>query len=100
MKIVITSYSIHYTKLYDSYAVLNNNWQNADGTVTIYAKGKDSLGNEVTVQKILVNLDLDAPSNPIITSSSGYPVINIYGVTNNASVTITYDNRTDIDNYS
>ncbi|MNI04531.1 hypothetical protein D3C73_574540 [compost metagenome] len=36
-----------------SYTILTNNWQNTDKTVTIYAKGKDTAGNEVTVQKKL-----------------------------------------------
>ncbi|MDF2866376.1 MAG: putative S-layer protein, partial [Clostridia bacterium] len=82
-----------------SYTILSNNWQNADGTVTIYAKGKDSAGNEITVQKKVVSLDLDKPTVPIIQSNSGYAVLTSYGVIIDAKTTITYDTRTDIDNY-
>ena len=82
-----------------SYTILSNNWQNSDGTVTIYAKGKDSAGNEITVQKQVVNLDLDMPSVPQITSNASYPLLTEYGVTFDDSTIINYDNRNDIDNY-
>ena len=82
-----------------SYTVLTNNWQNSDGTVTIYAKGKDSVGNEVIVTKKLVNLDLDMPNKPVIVSNAGYPILTSYGVKFDDVTTITYDSRTDIDNY-
>ncbi|MDF2866260.1 MAG: hypothetical protein K0R72_1078, partial [Clostridia bacterium] len=82
-----------------SNTVLANNWQNADGTVTIYAKGKDSAGNEVTVQKKVLSLDLDKPSSPVITSNAGYATLTEYGTKIDATTTITYDTRTDIDNY-
>jgi hypothetical protein len=82
-----------------SNTVLANNWQNTDGTVTIYAKGKDSAGNEVTVQKKVLSLDLDKPKAPVIQSNSGYPILTNYGVKLDAITTITYDIRTDIDNY-
>ncbi|MDF2865651.1 MAG: hypothetical protein K0R72_460 [Clostridia bacterium] len=82
-----------------SYTILANNWQNADGTVTIYAKGKDSAGNEVTVQKKVLSLDLDKPKAPVINSNAGYPVLTSYGVKFDAVTSIVYDTRTDIDNY-
>jgi hypothetical protein len=82
-----------------SYTVLANNWQNADGTVTIYAKGKDSAGNEIIVTKKIMNLDLDILVKPIIVSSIGYPILTEYGVKIDSSVNITYDTRTDINNY-
>ncbi|MGE5455498.1 MAG: hypothetical protein ACM3O4_00105 [Ignavibacteriales bacterium] len=82
-----------------SYNVLSGNLQNADETVTIFAKGKDSLGNEVTVSKKLVNLDLDMPASPVITSNAGYAILASYGITVDATTVISYDNRTDIDNY-
>ncbi|MDF2865656.1 MAG: hypothetical protein K0R72_465, partial [Clostridia bacterium] len=81
-----------------SYTILANNWQNADGTVTIYAKGKDSAGNEITVQKKVISLDLDRPKIPVIQSSAGYPILTSYGIILDANTTITYDSRTDIDN--
>ncbi len=82
-----------------SYTVLANNWKNADGTVTVYAKGKDSVGNEKNESKKILNLDVDAPKTPVISSNSGYGVLTSYGVTLDATTTITYDTRTDIDNY-
>ena len=82
-----------------SYTVLTNNWQNANGTVTIYAKGKDSIGNEITVQKTLVNLDLDKPSAPVIVSNASYPVLTSTGVILDSTTSIAYDTRTDITNY-
>ncbi len=91
----------NYTNVFEisSYTVLSNNWQNDDGTVTIYAKGKDSSGNETIVQKKVVNLDLDKPKEPIITSNSGYPILTNYGINLDALTSISYDARTDIDNY-
>jgi len=82
-----------------SYTVLTNNWQNADGTVTIYAKGVDSVGNEVIVTEKLLNLDLDMPNKPVIVSNSGYPILTTYGVRLDDVTTVTYDSRKDIDNY-
>ncbi|HHX17190.1 MAG TPA: hypothetical protein GX725_04730, partial [Mollicutes bacterium] len=92
---------INYTSPFKitSYTVLSNNVHNDDGTVTIYAKGKDSVGNEIVVTKKIVNLDLDMPKAPTITSSAGYPVLKSYGVDLDATTTITYDNRSDIDNF-
>ncbi len=82
-----------------SYTVLANNWQNDDGTVTLYTKGKDMDGNEIIIEKKITSLDLDKPILPVITSNSGYPSLTVYGVLINAPTTITYDTRTDIDNY-
>lgn len=81
-----------------SYTILANNWQNTDGTVTVYAKGKDSVGNETVVQKKIVSLDLDKPNTPVITSSAGYATLTEYGTVLDAKTTITYDTRNDIDN--
>jgi len=82
-----------------SYTILANNWQNDDGTVTVYAKGKDTAGNEITVQKKVVSLDLDKPNAPVINSNTGYPVLTSNGTKIDAATTITYDNRTDINNF-
>ena len=82
-----------------SNTVLTNNWKNADGTVTIYAKGKDAVGNEKNETKKILNLDLDRPIAPVIQSNSGYPILTTYGVKFDTKTTITYDTRTDIDNY-
>jgi len=82
-----------------SYTILSNNWQNADGTVTVYAKGKDTANNEVIVQKKVVTLDLDKPTLPVVNSNAGYPQLTSGGVKYDATTTITYDSRTDINNY-
>ena len=82
-----------------SNTVLANNWKNSDGTVTIYAKGKDAVGNEKNETKKILNLDLDIPKTPIINSAAGYPTLTAYGVKTDSTTTITYDTRTDIDNY-
>jgi len=81
-----------------SYTILANNWQNGDGTVTVYAKGKDTAGNEVIAEKKVVTLDLDKPIAPVINSNAGYPTLTSSGVIYDAKTTITYDNRTDINN--
>ncbi len=82
-----------------SNTVLANNWKNNDGTVTIYAKGKDAVGNEKNETKKILNLDLDIPKAPVINSNAGYPILELYGVKFDATTTITYDTRNDIDNY-
>jgi hypothetical protein len=82
-----------------SYTVLSNNWKNSDGTVTVYAKGTDSVGNVKNEIKKIVNLDLDMPAKPVINSNAGYPILTSYGVIFNATTTIVYDSRTDIYNY-
>ncbi len=81
-----------------SYEVLQNGFENEDKTVTIYAKGKDSAGNDKMVSKKVVNLDLDMPEAPVINSSYGYPVLASYGVILDGTTTITYENRNDIRN--
>jgi len=87
------------TFVISSYTILANNWQNTDGTVTIYAKGKDTAGNEITVQKKVLSLDLDKPILPVINSRASYPILAPYGTIFDDVTTITYDSRTDIDNY-
>lgn len=82
-----------------SYTVISNNWKNADGTVTVYAKGKDIAGNEIVVEKKITNLDVDMPSVPIINTQSGYPIITTFGIKFESGTTIDYANRSDIDNY-
>ncbi len=83
----------------DSYNILSKGWQNEDKTVTIYAKGKDTAGNEITVTRKILNLDLDIPKTPVVTSNYGYPTLTSYGVTFDGSTKIEFDTRLDIDNY-
>ncbi|MFA5603838.1 MAG: hypothetical protein WDA12_03170, partial [Bacilli bacterium] len=83
----------------DSYNILSKGWQNEDKTVTIYAKGKDTAGNEITVTKKILNIDLDIPKTPVVTSNYGYPTLTSYGVTFDGSTKIEFDTRLDIDNY-
>ena len=82
-----------------SYDVISAKAINSDFTYTVYAKGKDSAGNEITQSKKMLNLDLDAPSTPVITSNSGYPVLTEYGVKFDGTTTIKFDERNDIKNY-
>ncbi|MFA5603603.1 MAG: hypothetical protein WDA12_01955, partial [Bacilli bacterium] len=83
----------------DSYNILSKGWQNEDKTVTIYAKGKDTAGNEITVTRKILNIDLDIPKTPVVTSNYGYPTLTSYGVTFDGSTKIEFDTRLDIDNY-
>ena len=82
-----------------SYTVLEKKWQNEDGTVTVYATYKDTAGITTTEKKKILNLDLDAPSTPVINSNYGYPVLTGYGAQLDGETTITFDSRTDITNY-
>lgn len=72
---------------------------NEDKTLTIYAKGTDTAGNENEVSEIIYNLDLDAPVTPVINAKTGYPILTEYGVKFDNELTVTYDKRDDIDNY-
>lgn len=81
-----------------SQQVLQNGWQNNDGTVTVYAKGRDQAGNEAIVTKTIFNLDLDIPSTPVITSNYGYPILTSYGVKVDGLTTISFDTRPGIIN--
>ena len=83
----------------DSNTVITNKLGNSDKSLTIYAKGKDSAGNETTETYKLVNLDLDVPTTPVINATAGYPMLTSYGVEYNTMTSITYDTRNDIRNY-
>lgn len=83
----------------DSNTVITNKLGNSDKSLTIYAKGKDSAGNDTTETYKLVNLDLDVPTTPVINATSGYPMLTGYGVEYNTMTSITYDTRNDIRNY-
>ena len=71
---------------------------NEDYTVTIYAKGKDSAGNEIIVNKKILNLDLDVPRLPVINSNYGYPILTEYGVKYDGETSIEFDERRGITN--
>ena len=64
---------------------------NADGTVTIYAKGIDVAGNETNTEKTINNLDTQLPQMPVINSNYGYPILTEYGVKKDGKTTITFD---------
>ena len=72
---------------------------NEDGSLTIYAKGKDEAGNEGEVSENLYILDLDAPAVPEITAGAGYPILTEYGVKLGSKSYIKFDDRDDITNY-
>lgn len=82
-----------------SYTVLAKNWKNTDNTVTVYGKGKDSAGNEQIQSYKILSLDMDLPKVPVIESNYGYPILQEYGISFDGQTQITYDTRTDIDNY-
>ena len=82
-----------------SNAVIENNLQNEDFSVTICGKGIDSTGKENEICKKIYTIDLDAPSLPVIESTVDYPILTEYGVKVQGTTTITYDSRKDIDNY-
>ena len=91
-----TTYTGEFT--INSNEILEKGLQNSDNTVTIYAHGIDTLGNETTEEKKVISLDLDAPSKPVIISNYGYPILSDYGVRFDKTTTVTYDKRTDIIN--
>ena len=82
-----------------SYDVISAGTMNSDYTVTVYARGVDSAGNEIIESKKILNLDLDAPKTPVISSNYGYPILTEYGVQFDGETTISYDSRKDITNY-
>ena len=83
----------------DSYNVINNKLGNSDKTLTIYAKGKDSAGNEVIETYKVLSLDIDVPTTPVINASAQYPTLTSYGVKFDSKTSITFDSRNDIRNY-
>ena len=82
-----------------SYTVITNKWMNADGTVTIYAKGIDVAGNETNTEKTINNLDTQLPQMPVINSNYGYPILTEYGVKKDGKTTITFDTSKNVTNY-
>ena len=72
---------------------------NEDGSLTIYAKGKDEAGNEREISEDIYILDLDAPKEPVITAGAGYPILTEYGVKLGSKSYIKFDDRDDITNY-
>ena len=72
---------------------------NSDGTITIYAKGTDSAGNEDIVSEKIYVLDLDVPNAPVINTSNKYPLFTQNGITTYSITNIVYDDRDDIYNY-
>ena len=74
--------------------------KNQDGSLTIYAKGKDQAGNEQTVKELTYVLDLNPFAEPIIDASDGYPMLTTTGMIQGKPTYITYDqNTTDVTNY-
>lgn len=86
----------------DSYTILKNSWQEEDNkTITIYAKKEDNAKNKIIISKQTTELDLDMPSNPIITITKvdDYATLKEDGVKLYNESTIQFDNRDDIKNY-
>ena len=102
----IKQYSIGNTSNYrnyeDEFTINSNDYYqlaNADGSLTVYAKGTDSAGNTVVVSEKIYNLDLDMPEAPVINNHIAYPVLTTTGFTVSNLITISYDDRDDIVNY-
>ena len=74
-------------------------YANEDGSITLYARGTDSVGNVTTVSEDIYLLDLDVPKVPEIIAHSGYPTLGEYGVYYDDMLVINYDRRDDIVNY-
>ncbi|MCI8347056.1 MAG: hypothetical protein HFJ12_03795, partial [Bacilli bacterium] len=92
---VYTSYKEKFT-VYSSDVL---NLANEDGTITIYAKAMNEVGEIEEVSRTIYILDLDAPKAPVINSLSEYPILTEYGVKSSSTINIQYDNRDDIENY-
>ena len=76
------------------------NLANEDGSLTIYAKGKDQAGNEREVKEITYVLDLNPFATPVINPSDGYPMLTNTGMIQGKPSYITYDpNTIDVTNY-
>ncbi len=74
--------------------------RNQDGSLTIYAKGKDQAGNESTVKEITYVLDLNPFATPVINVSDGYPMLTSTGMIQGKPSYTKYDtNTTDVTNY-
>ena len=104
---VTTLYKVGETGTYQSYTgkfTLSSydlfNLKNADGSLTIYAKGIDQAGNEQEVKEITCVLDLNEFATPIINASDGYPMLTSTGMILGRPTYITYDSTTtDVTNY-
>ena len=73
---------------------------NEDGSLTIYAKGKDQAGNEKEVKEITYVLDLNKFETPNIVTSDGYPMLTSTGMVLGKPTYIEYDSKTtDVENY-
>ena len=75
------------------------NLKNADGSLTIYAKGVDAANNITEVSETIYSIDLDMPATPVITSLIEYPMLTTKGITLKDDLMITYDSRNDTKNY-
>ena len=81
----------------NSYELLK--YKNSDNTITLYAKIQDKNKNEILTKKILSNLDLDMPNEPVITSDKEYPVISSKGVGVFGHIIVDFEDRDDVTNY-
>ena len=76
------------------------NLANEDGSLTIYAKGKDQAGNEKEVKEITYVLDLTKIEKPDIVIGDGYPMLTLTEMITDLPVYINYDNKAqDVTNY-
>ena len=86
----------------DSYEIIKENLQNKNTKkVDIYAKLEDKANNIVQIKKEIDNIDVDMPEEPKVNvlKVDEYPTLTEEWVINNSTVSIKYDDRTDITNY-
>ena len=72
--------------------------KNQDGSLTIYARGKDIAENTQTISENIYFLDLDMLDAPVITSDVGYPTLTEDGISIRKNYTVTYDSRYNLTN--
>ena len=80
-----------------SYDVLDK--KNQDNSLRVSLKGTDEAGNTNIIDEDVYVIDLDLPSKPVITVMNDYAKLKIDGVIYNNGSIVTYDTRTDINNY-
>nr|MBP3258386.1 hypothetical protein [Bacilli bacterium] len=68
------------------------------GNLKICAKATIESGESTEICRSINKLDLDYPAEPVIVANVEYPVLEIFGISN-GSLSITFDNRSDITNY-
>ena len=94
---------VNYQKYTGTFTVsVGDLYDNVDPTKTyslIYVRAEDTAGNRENLVEKIYQLDYDYPAEPVITATSGYPLIKSDGVSLNDYVAVVYEARNDIENY-